>query len=172
MLSFASVAMRSDKSIVAEFTANLLPLPGAKPHPRTMLWWENFPAALAMARENPEDPAEALPRYVKWLRKLPGRTVMLGQPAAFDFMWIYWYLQRFCDDSPFGHSALDIKTYAMAMLKKPYRDCVTSALPKASYSESVSAASGARKATRGTTPFMSAAAPSPHSRHSALPSLG
>lgn len=130
MLSFASVAMRLDKSVVSEFTVNLLPLPGAKPHPRTMLWWENFPAALAMARENPEDPAEAFPRYVKWLRQLPGRIVMLGQPAAFDFMWIYWYLQRFCGESPFGHSALDAKTYAMALLKKPYRDCVRGALPE------------------------------------------
>jgi hypothetical protein len=130
MLSFASVALRRDKSVVAEFTVNLLPLPGAKPHPRTMLWWEKFPAALATARENPQDPSEALPRYVKWLRRLPGRIVMLGQPAAFDFMWIYWYLQRFCDESPFGHSALDAKTYAMALLKKPYRDCVKHALPK------------------------------------------
>ena len=130
MLSFASVALRADKTVVDEFTVNLQPLSGAQPHPRTMLWWEGFREALAKARENPEDPAEVMPRYAKWLRGLPGRIVLVGQPAAFDFMWIYWYLQRFCDDSPFGHSALDIKTYAMAMLKKPYRDCVTSALPK------------------------------------------
>lgn len=129
MLSFASVALRADKTVIDEFTVNLQPLPDAKPHPRTMLWWESFREALAKACENPEDPAEAMPRYAKWLRNLPGRIVLVGQPAAFDFMWIYWYLQRYCDESPFGHSALDIKTYAMAMLKKPYRDCVTSQLP-------------------------------------------
>ncbi|MGK0351862.1 MAG: hypothetical protein ACJAYX_002543 [Planctomycetota bacterium] len=130
MLSFASVALRSDKTVISEFTANLQVLPDSQPHPRTTLWWEGFPEALAKARENPEDPAEVMPRYVKWVRRLPGRVVMVGLPAAYDFMWIYWYLQRFCNESPFGHSALDVKTYAMAMLKNPYRDCVKHALPK------------------------------------------
>ena len=130
MLSFASVAMRIDKTIVDEFTANLLPLPNASPHPRTMLWWESYPDALRQAQEDQHDPAEVMPRYVKWLRKLPGRVVMVGQPAAYDFMWIYWYLQSYCNESPFGHSALDAKTYAMALLKRPYRDCVKNALPK------------------------------------------
>ncbi len=130
MLSFGSVALRADKTVVAEFTANLQTLPGSAPHPRTQTWWECHPEAWAKARENPEDPALAMPRYVQWLRDLPGRVVFVGQPAAYDFLWIYWYLQRFTGDSPFGHSALDVKTYAMAMLKKPYRDCVKSALPK------------------------------------------
>lgn len=130
MLSFASVALRADKTTIAEFTANLAPLPGSAPHPRTMAWWEGFPEALAHARTNPEPPEQVMPRYVKWLRGLPGRVVFVGQPAAFDFLWIYWYLVRFGGDSPFGHSALDAKTYAMALLKKPYRDCVEHALPR------------------------------------------
>jgi len=131
MLSLASVAMRADKSVIDEFTVNLSPLPEAAPHPRTMTWWGGFPEALAKAREDPQDPAVAMPAYAKWLQQLPGRIVMVGQPAAYDFMWVYWYLQRFHGDSPFGHSALDAKTYAMALLKKPYRDCVKEALPKA-----------------------------------------
>jgi hypothetical protein len=130
MLSFASVAYRVDKTVVSEFTVNLASLPGAQPHPRTMTWWGGFPEALAKARENPEDPALAMPRYAKWLRKLPGRVVFVGQPAGYDFMWVYWYLMRFHGDSPFGHSALDVKTYAMALLKRDYRDCVKGALPK------------------------------------------
>lgn len=130
MLSFGSVAYLADKTVVGEFTANLLPLPGAAPHPRTMNWWGGFPEALAKARENPEDPAEALKRYAKWVRKLPGRAVFVGQPAAYDFLWVYWYLMKFVGDSPFGHSALDVKTYAMAVLKRDYRDCVKGALPK------------------------------------------
>ena len=129
MLSFASVAYRANKTIVAEFTANLAALPGAQPHPRTMVWWGGFPDALAKARENPEDPAVVMPRYAKWLRDLPGRLVFVGQPAGYDFLWVYWYLMRFHGDSPFGHSALDVKTYAMALLKKDYRDCVKGALP-------------------------------------------
>jgi hypothetical protein len=129
MLSFASVALRADKTIVGEFAVNLAPLPGASPHPRTMTWWGGFPEALAAARENPEAPESAMPRYAKWLQDLPGRVVLVGQPAAFDFMWVYWYLMRFHGNSPFGHSALDAKTYAMALLKRDYRDCVKGALP-------------------------------------------
>ena len=129
MLSLGSVALRADGSLVDEFTVNLQPLEGAAPHARTMAWWEGFPEALAKARENPEDPAVAMKHYAKWLRKLPGRVVFVGQPAGYDFMWVYWYLLRFVGDSPFGHSALDVKTYAMAILKKPYRDCVKGALP-------------------------------------------
>jgi hypothetical protein len=129
MLSLASVALRADKTVVDEFTVNLAPLPGASPHPRTMLWWEGHKEALAKARERPEDPAVAIPRYAKWVQQLPGRVVMVGLPAAFDFMWVYWYLQRFTDGSVFGHSALDIKSYAMAVTKQPFRDCVLDALP-------------------------------------------
>lgn len=131
MLSFASVAYRRDKTVVAEFTVNLTPLPGATPHVRTMAWWEGYPEALASARRDPEEPATAMPRYAKWLRELPGRVVFVGQPAGYDFMWVYWYLMRFCGDSPFGHSALDVKTYAMALLRRDYRDCVKGALPAA-----------------------------------------
>ena len=130
MLSLASVAYRADKSVIDEFAVNLQALPGATEHPRTMEWWAGFPDALAKAREEPEDPAAAMKRYAKWLRKLPGRVVMVGLPAAWDFMWVYWYLQRFVGDVPFGHSALDIKSYAMAVTKRPFRDCVIDALPK------------------------------------------
>jgi hypothetical protein len=129
MLSFASVAYRADKTVVGEFTVNLLPLHGAAPHPTTMTWWGGFPEALAKARENQETPETAMPRYAKWLRTLPGRLVFVAQPAGYDFMWVYWYLMRFHGGSPFGHSALDVKTYAMAMLKRDYRDCARGSLP-------------------------------------------
>ncbi len=45
-------------------------------------------------------------------------------------MFVYWYLLRFVGESPFSHSALDIKTYAMAMLKLPYRDSSKRNVPK------------------------------------------
>lgn len=130
MLSLGSVAMRADGTELGAFTANLLPLPGAAPHPRTMAWWEGYPQAFAATQRDREDPVVAMSRYRDWLRSLPARVVFVGQPAGYDFMWVYWYLQRFCGDSPFGHSALDVKTYAMAVLKRDYRDCVKSALPK------------------------------------------
>lgn len=68
--------------------------------------------------------------YVQWLMDLPGRPVFVGYPAAYDFLFVYWYLMRFVGESPFSHSALDIKTYAMAMLKKDYRASVKRAMPR------------------------------------------
>jgi hypothetical protein len=68
--------------------------------------------------------------YVAWLDSLDGQPVFVAYPAGFDFLFVYWYLIRFVGRSPFSHSALDIKTFAMAMMKKPYRKCVKSNMPK------------------------------------------
>jgi hypothetical protein len=45
-------------------------------------------------------------------------------------MFVCWYLNKFTGENPFSHSALDIKSYAMAMLKKNYRDSVKPAMPR------------------------------------------
>jgi hypothetical protein len=46
-------------------------------------------------------------------------------------LFVYWYLIRFAGESPFSFSALDVKTYAMALLKKGYRQAVKRNMPKA-----------------------------------------
>jgi hypothetical protein len=45
-------------------------------------------------------------------------------------MFVYWYLIRFAGESPFSHSALDIKTFAMAIMKTDYRDSTKGNMPK------------------------------------------
>ena len=69
-------------------------------------------------------------RYLAWVKSLPGKPVFVAYPAGFDFLFVYWYLMRFAGESPFSHSALDIKTYAMAMLKTGYRDSTKRNMPK------------------------------------------
>lgn len=130
MLSFASAAYLADKTLVGTFEANLTLLPEAVGDPRTMAWWETQPEAWAACRKDPGDPQEVMPRYVRWLKGLPGRPVFVGYPAAYDFLFVYWYLIRFAGESPFSHSALDIKTYAMAVLGKDYRDSVKRNMPR------------------------------------------
>jgi hypothetical protein len=130
MLSFASAAYLPDKKLVGTFTANLETLPGAKADPGTMNWWNQHPEAWAAARTNLEEPAQAMRRYVSWLKTLPSRPVFVGYPAGFDFLFVYWYLIRFTGESPFSFSALDIKTYAMALLKTEYRESVKRNMPK------------------------------------------
>ena len=55
--------------------------------------------------------------YVNWIKGLGGKPVFVAYPAGFDFLFVYWYLIRFTGASPFSHSALDMKTYAMALLR-------------------------------------------------------
>ena len=68
--------------------------------------------------------------YSDWVKSLPGKPVFVAYPVAFDFMFVYWYLIRFTGESPFAHSALDIKTVAMVLLQKPYRDSTKRNMPK------------------------------------------
>ena len=95
LLSFASAAYRPDKTLVSTFSANLETLPGAAGHPDTMKWWGENPAAWAACRKDLEAPAAALPRYLAWVKQLPGRPVFVAYPAGFDFLFVYWYLIRF-----------------------------------------------------------------------------
>lgn len=129
MLSFASAAYRTDKTLVSTFEANLELLPGATGDPKTMDWWKTQPEAWSACRTNPRDPAVVMPEYAAWLKSLAGKPVFVGYPVAYDFMFVYWYLIRFVGESPFSHSALDIKTYAMAMLGTEYRASVKRNMP-------------------------------------------
>lgn len=130
MLSFGSAAYLADKKLIGTFTANLELLPGAKGDPKTMDWWKTQPQAWEACRKDIKSPETAMKEYLAWLKGLTGKPVFVGYPASYDFMFVYWYLMKFTGESPFSHSALDIKTYAMAMLKKGYRDSTKRNMPK------------------------------------------
>jgi hypothetical protein len=130
MLSFASAAYLADKTLVGTFAANLETLPGAAGDPKTMQWWQSQPEAWVACRESPEAPEAVMRRYLAWVEALPGRPVFVGYPVAYDFLFVYWYLIRFTGRSPFAHSALDIKTFAMAMLRTEYRSSTKRNMPR------------------------------------------
>src|SRR5262245_48722134 len=89
MLSFGSAAYHPNGHVVRTFSANLLTLPGASGDPRTMEWWKGQPDAWENARRDPQDPAEVMPRYVAWIKQLPGKPVFVAYPAGFDFLFVY-----------------------------------------------------------------------------------
>ena len=130
MLSFGSAAFNPDGKLISTFTANLELLAGAVGHPETMAWWQKNEHAWAETRKNIQPPEVAIRAYLAWLKGLPGKPVFVGYPAAYDFMFVYWYLIRFTGESPFSHSALDIKSYAMAVLRLPYRESAKRNMPK------------------------------------------
>jgi hypothetical protein len=71
-----------------------------------------------------------LKKYASWVESLPGKPVFVAYPAGFDFMFVYWYLIKFAGKSPFSFSALDVKSYAMAMLKTEYRESSKRNMPR------------------------------------------
>ena len=130
MLSLGSAAYTADKRLLGTFSANFETLPGAAAHPETAAWWATQPEAWAACRSALEAPAAAMRRYADWIATLDGKPVFVAYPAGFDFLFVYWYLMRFNGTSPFSHSALDMKTFAMAVLKKGYRDSTKRNMPK------------------------------------------
>jgi hypothetical protein len=130
MLSFGSVAFDEDGAEVGAFTRNLETLEGAAGHPDTMAWWQTQPAAWQACRASPVAPATAMADYLRFVDELPGKPVFVAYPAGFDFLFVYWYLMRFVGRSPFSHSALDIKSYAMAVLGARYREATKRNMPR------------------------------------------
>lgn len=130
MLSFGSAAYLADKTLLSTFTANLKTLPGAVEDTKTMEWWRSQPKAWEACHQNLQSPEVAMKSYLSWLKSLPGLPVFVGYPAAYDFLFVYWYLIRFTGESPFSHSALDIKTLAMVLLKSGYRKATKKNMPK------------------------------------------
>ena len=87
MLSFASAAYLSDKTLISTFTANLETLSGATGDPKTMQWWKTQPVAWEACRKNLQSPEVSMKNYNAWLKGLPGKPVFVGYPAAFDFLF-------------------------------------------------------------------------------------
>lgn len=131
MLSLASVALSSDGIVLGEFSANLETIEGASMHPRMSAWWQTEPIAWRACRENQRPPALVMADYLRWIKSFSGRPVFVAMPAGFDFLFVYWYFIRFLGASPFGHSALDMKSFAMALLGSEFRKAGKSAFPKA-----------------------------------------
>lgn len=135
MLSMGSAAYTSDKKIISTFSVNLETLEGAIAHPKTEQWWATQPEAWAACRKNLQKPDVAMRAYVEWIKTLKGKPVFVAYPAGFDFLFVYWYLIRFVGESPFGHSALDIRSYAMAVLKREYQASGKYQMPKQWFDE-------------------------------------
>lgn len=130
MLSLGSAAYLPSGKLVSTFSVNLETLPGAQGDKDTMDWWSKQPEAWKECRKDQKPPKEAMTSFVDWVGTTRGRPVFVGYPATFDFLFVYWYLRMFVGESPFSFSALDIKSYAMAVLRTPFRDTTKKNMPK------------------------------------------
>jgi hypothetical protein len=99
------------------------------------------PAALAVSgldraalERDGTDPAEAMADLTGWLRQVcgtDGRPILVAYPLGFDWMFLYWYLIRFTEASPFGHSGcLDMKTMYAVKAGVPVGRSVKRLMPR------------------------------------------
>jgi len=130
MLSLGSAAFTKEGKLISTFYGTLETLPGAKGDPDTMNWWGQNQEAYDETRKNIRPAAFVMQDFVSWVNEQNGKPVFVGYPAGFDFLFVYWYMIHFGLKSPFSFSALDIKTYAMAMMKKEYRESTKKNMPK------------------------------------------
>lgn len=73
--------------------------------------------ALAKLLERGLEPEEALKRFEAWLKEAApdGRPIFVGFNSPFDWMFVADYFHRYRGCNPFGHSALDIKSFYMGL---------------------------------------------------------
>jgi hypothetical protein len=135
MLSLGAAAFTTDGELFSTFSANLETLPGAQQDPDTMKWWSENQVAYDTTRQNMLDPKTAMTHFVNWVNQQPGKPTVVCYPAGFDFTWLYWYIIHFGLKSPFGFSALDVKSYASAVMKTPYRQSTKKNMPKRWFSD-------------------------------------
>jgi hypothetical protein len=130
MLSLGSAAFTATGAMVATFSVNLETLDGASGHPHTMKWWKTQPQAWKACRRDTQPPDCAMRDYCAWVEAFDARPVFVGMPAGFDFTFVSWYLMRFVGRNPFTFAALDVKSFAMATLKRDFHATTRRTLPE------------------------------------------
>ena len=137
MLSFGCAVFNAEGNLLDTFSANLETLPNAQQCPDTMKWWSQNQAAYDATRTNLQKPGQAMKKFVDWVNSFDCKPVAVCYPSGFDFTWMYWYMIHFlgAGKSPFSFSSLDIKTFAMAVLKTNYRDATKKNFPKEWFSD-------------------------------------
>ena len=150
MLSVGCVACHPDLGLVDYFTRNLDRIPNAGQDPDTMEWWDKHPEAYDKLFIGRVSPMRAMLDFHKWIDQVCGRTVwrepqrvddvsepkvhkskpvMVAYPAGFDFTFTHWYFMNYTGNDPFGFQCVDMKTYAMALMKSPFEETVKANMP-------------------------------------------
>lgn len=129
MLSLGAAAfIEGEEFPVSTYSVNLQTLVDSKPDPATMDWWTSQPKEIWEAcRKDPKSCKYAMAEFSNWVEAIAGlhnaKPVAVAYPSGFDFMFVYWYLIRFTDRSPFSFSCIDIKSVAFSLLGKDFREC-------------------------------------------------
>jgi ribonuclease T len=97
------------------FHVELQPIPGLGALPQAL---EVSGLSLEHLAAHGLPPAEALARFADWLEEaVPAdrHPIFVGFNAPFDWMFVNDYFHRFLSRNPFGHGALDVRSFYMGM---------------------------------------------------------
>jgi hypothetical protein len=107
LLTLTSAAHSPDGDPTAVFTTNVRELPGATLHPVALQTWRRRADDWLSTRRATRPPALAMSAYAQWIDRLPGRPVFVADTAEPDYLFLYWYLQRFTGHWPFARTLTD-----------------------------------------------------------------
>lgn len=89
--------------------------------------------SLSELRHRGTEPGAAMEQFARWVRETAGDAwaVFVGFNAPFDWSFVNSYFIKFCglDQNPFGHAALDIKSYYMGAYKTSWKNTSMKRLP-------------------------------------------
>lgn len=101
LLTVAAAAYTADGDPTGTFTTNVRELPGATLHPVDLQHWRRRAEDWLTTRRGSRPPAPAMHTLCRWIDDLPGPAVLVADPTRPDFLFVYWYLQRFVGRWPF-----------------------------------------------------------------------
>lgn len=137
MIQLGAAVLDAEGKVFSTFNANLAPLPFTKPDPKTMEWWREQIARnkdLQEIFDNNIPPEQAIKDFLNWIQRcsssLAASPVPICYPAGFDWPFLKYYIDYFQKNNPFGFRVLDIKSYAMVKLGKPFKSTVKRNMPK------------------------------------------
>lgn len=86
---------------------------------------------LATLQETGLPPALAMSNFADWIANVssPRQAIFVGFNACFDWTFVNWYFHRYIGVNPFGHAALDIKSYYMGLEGTSWHQTSMSRLP-------------------------------------------
>jgi hypothetical protein len=104
-----------------------------------MKFWNQSPSnkkAYDATRTDVVNPVDAMKDFAEFLDALPGTPIFAGYPAVYDFKWIDYYFHMFYGSNPFGFSrAIDVKSYAWAVIGGKLQHCTKRNMPKEWFDE-------------------------------------
>jgi len=107
LLTLTSTASSADGVLISTFSTNLRELPGATLHPIALSHWRTRADDWLCTRRSSRPPALAMTDLTRWIDKLPGVPTFVADTARPDYLFVYWYLQRFTGRWPFAGTVPD-----------------------------------------------------------------